>query len=130
MIKTASFKKSQISMEFLAIVGIIIILLISVTLFSMQRNSEIRDTEIYINAISECEKIADLITGAYMNNDGTEIEVHITYFANISDNIIRMKNSGDVEIGTCNFYGKSINYSVNGDFKIKNDKGIVRFDNL
>lgn len=122
--------KGQVGMEFLIIAGIIVLILIGIIAFYSERRREIDKMQTTLDSISECTKISNFITKAYVIGDGIRIDTSTPYFVIINNSQIDMKNgqTGKIE-SSCTFYGLSEEYQTTGQFIIKNDKNIVTFTN-
>jgi hypothetical protein len=123
-------RRGQVGIEFLIIAGIILFLFIVIIVFSGERKIEIERTRVMLDSVSECEKISNFITRAYISEEGIQIKTNTNYLIDINNSNIDIKNkkTGKTE-SSCTFYGKSASYQVTGNFTIKNEKGIVIFTN-
>lgn len=70
-------KTSQVSVEFLFAVGLIVFIFIGLLAFNFSRNSDLRDSEEYLEEQNLCLKIASLMTSAYINGDGAGFRLDI-----------------------------------------------------
>ena len=122
--------RGQVGIEFLIIAGIILFIFIVIVVFSGERQIEIERTRIMLDSVSECEKISNFITRAYISEEGIQIKTSTNYLININNSNIDIKNkqTGKTE-SSCTFYGKSVSYQATGNITIKNEKGVVVFSN-
>lgn len=123
-------RRCQVGMEFLIIAGIILFIFIVIVVFSGERKMEIERTRVMLDSVSECEKISNFITKAYISEEGIQIKTSTNYLLNINNSNIDIKNKQTNKTeSSCTFYGRSASYQATGNFTIKNEKGIVTFTN-
>jgi len=68
-------KKAQVSVEFVFAIGMIIFIFLFILYFTFERTIELRDTEKILADKEECNKLADMITMAYITKSNHLIEL-------------------------------------------------------
>ena len=90
-------KKGQVSTEFLIIVGVILVIFTVMLLFSLGRRTDVRETETYLGANSECLKFSNLISAAYVGGDGIEIKTKTKYLISFFNySMIRIESVSNI----------------------------------
>ena len=125
-------KKGQVSTEFLIIIGVVFFIFIVILLFSLGRRTDVRETETYLGANSECLKFSNLISAAYVGGDGTQIETKTDYLISFFNySMIRIESVSKKEEASCTFYAKIFpHYKLTGDILIKNIDGEIIIENV
>ena len=122
--------KSQISIEFLVVTGILILTLVIMLFFSTVVQKETNKAGKNFELTKECFNLARAISSVYVGGHGTEMRTKtqntVKVFNTSYDSV---KEKGDIKNKTnvlCTFYAKiSSDNEVTGNFTIKNKDGIV-----
>ena len=120
-----SFAKGQISVETMAVVGIILILFAVVSTNVVYRNVQSQIIEDNYQEFNLCEEISMLITNSYSH--GPKSEIFIT-----SDlRVIIAENEVQVGSNYCRVIGKVKDVALTaGVIRIKNITGVVELENV
>lgn len=114
-------------MEFLTLVGIMLMIFIIMLGFSLFRKAEVSETDSYLDSSSECMKISNIINEVFAGGEGTEVQLKTSHYISLQD-------SGTISVDNlalCNFYAKSYLYSnLTGSLSIKNYDGNVLIQNV
>jgi len=85
-------RKSQISIEFLFSIGIIVFIFLIILAFIMGRQADVRDNQSFINRQNECLKISSLLTSISEGGDGTAVQVNTPFFVTFyEDGLIKVE---------------------------------------
>lgn len=68
-------KKAQASIEFMFAIGLIVFLFLLILYFTFERRAELRSTEKILADKEECNKLADMITMAYISQSNHTFEL-------------------------------------------------------
>lgn len=124
-------KRGQVSTEFLIIVGVILLIFVTILFFSLSRRADVRETETYLGANSECLKFSNLISAAYVGGDGTEIKTKTNYLISFYNYSAISVKSLEEEKASCVFYAKIPSYhNLSGDILIKNVGNEIIIENV
>lgn len=120
-----SFAKGQISVETMAVIGVILILFAIVSTSVVYRNIQSQIIEENYKEFNLCSEISMLITNSYSH--GPKSEIFIT-----SDlNIIVAENEVNVGSNYCQVIGKVNDATLTaGVIRIKNVTGVVELENV
>jgi len=125
-------KKSQVSIEFVFAIGLIIFIFLLIFYFTFERRIELRSTEKILADKEECNKLADMITMAYItqSNHTFKLEKDAT-ISTISQSIsvgetnypctfpINRTTNPEGEVFTLSIGDVNVNYN-NGLVEVKN----------
>lgn len=114
-------KKSQASIEFLFAIGIIFFVFLIIFGFMIDRNKELRDSNIEVNKRYTCLLISSLVTSAFVNGDGVIINMPIDYNATINATV----DYKEVNVENMNCW-----LSVHTVPTAKLRKGIIEIENI
>ena len=114
--------RSQISIEFIFTIGIILFIFIVIFAFVINRNKELVDSKTEIEERSTCLLISSLISSAFVAGDGVIINVSIDYNATIN-----YTGSTDYKGLTVEGSGCLLPVNTLTDAKLK--EGIIRIEN-
>lgn len=119
-------KRGQLSLEFMFGIGMLMIIIITVLVFTSQKNKEIADSKLYLNQQQDCFKFSDLITSVYTGGDGNVAETRTDYYITVyPENIIYVDNNV-----LCSYVGKSQYYNVTGQLRIENKNNNIIIENV
>ena len=120
-----SFAKAQVSVETMAVVGIILILFAIVSTTVVYRNVQTQIIEDNYQEFNLCEEVSMLITNSYSH--GPKSEIFIT-----SDlDVIIAENEVQVGSNYCKVIGKVDDATlIAGVIRIKNVTGVVQLENV
>ncbi|MCK4521818.1 MAG: hypothetical protein KAU20_04545 [Nanoarchaeota archaeon] len=119
-------KKSQISIEFLFSLGIVLFILIILSVFSINKNRELNYKKDIIEKKQECLKFSNFILYTHNSGSGTSIQAKTQYS-------LKIYNTSTIEVHSidndyfvgCTIPIKTGNYNLTGDIKIENINGTV-----
>lgn len=115
--------KSQVSVEFMFAVGIIFVIFLAISLFVIDRNYELGESEIELDKRNTCLLVSSLLSSAFVNGDGIIIEQPISHNATINKTHV----NGTYKAVDCD---KGYNLLAIRDVRsIKLIKGTVRIEN-
>lgn len=89
-------KRGQVSIEFMFSIGVILLLYIIIVFFVFEKNSELRDTESFIDKRTQCFKIAEAVSAVYDSGSGTEASINLKYPIVIDGNLIQSTDIANV----------------------------------
>ncbi len=118
-------KKSQVSVETLLMIGVIIVFFISIASFAFYKNAETKNTEDYLDRKDNCLKISGLISEAYSNGDGTLIISRTKYNITVENDLLVDDNGI-----SCYYYADVISSSINDNFRIRNLDNKIIIENV
>ncbi len=81
--KSKKSKKAQISIEFIAVIGILFLILMAAVFFSTQLQREAFKTNITFDKTKECLKIARAMSEVYSNGHNAEVRMKTNYLLTI-----------------------------------------------
>ncbi len=120
--------KSQVSLEFLFTVGIVLLIFIILVGFNIERKTDVNNLKNYVYLKSECFKLSNSITNAYISGDGFNLTAEIKYDASVfAENKALNINYDGVDV-YCSFPVAGITNSTASQFDIR--KGEVNIQNL
>ncbi|MEK6934654.1 MAG: hypothetical protein AABW46_02140 [Nanoarchaeota archaeon] len=124
-------KKAQIGLEAIFIIGIVLIIFFFILGYGFDKRNDIRNSERFILQQDECFKISNLIIGAFINGNGTEIRINLEYTANTLPNS-RLININDKTDVTCTipinaFSQTNLN---SGNIRVYNQGDFVLIENV
>ncbi len=125
-------KRSQIGVEIMYSVGILMIIFLLLTGISFTRNIDLIKTDDYIKKRNECLMWSDYVSSAFSNGHNTRIEAEAGYNVNIQDNgVIEVSGEGitnkTIE-ATCSFAANlSGAYSLGrgNRYEVLNQNGVI-----
>jgi len=129
--------KSQISIEFLIIAGILTLILIAMLSFSSIIQKQTTKTETNFGIIKECFKVSRVINSVYVGGDGSKATIKINYIVNVfNDSSLGVEDLKKRTSTLCGFYARTPGdltagtYSeFMGDLTIENIDGFVEITN-
>lgn len=117
-------KKAQVSVEYILIIGIILLTFVLVFFFHSVKNIELVKSEDFLEKRSECLKISDTIAEAY-TNEGSSVNLSLRYNVLVNSD----SNSLYVEDVYCSLpIGAVYDNESNQEFNI--NKGSALFQNV
>lgn len=126
--------KSQASIEFVLIIGILFLIFIAILAFSIgiqQNTNKVRGD---FKKTKECFRISRLISAVYTGGDGTEIITKTDYQITVfNTSFISVKDLSGIETETevlCTFSAKASYSEVAGDFRIINEDSTIKIENI
>ncbi|MFH1239800.1 MAG: hypothetical protein V1672_01160 [Candidatus Diapherotrites archaeon] len=120
-----SFTKGQVSVETMAVVGIILLLFAIVSTTVAYRNIQSQIIEENYNEFNSCSEISMLITNSYSHGPKSEI------FVTSALDMIVQENEVHVGSNYCHVTGKVSDATlVAGIIRIKNINGVVQLENV
>lgn len=112
--------KSQISLEFMIILGFLFFLLVVFLLFFIERQEDASDQGEFLAAKSECIRIASAVSSVYVSGDGTNIKTRTSYTISAwGDGLVRIGDIG------CSYHADLSPRNISGNIAIKNNGGTV-----
>lgn len=121
-------KKSQVSLEFLFALGIVLFVFILILAFNFQRKIDLRDLNDYVELKSDCFKLSNSITSAYISGEGFNLTTKIEYNASVfADDKIANFESDDVSV-QCSFPINHVTNTTKKNFNLK--KGSINIQNV
>ena len=125
-----NMKKAQVSIEWMMAIGIIFMIFILIYGISIDKRRDIVKSENYIGLKNECYKLAEGITSAFLNGNGTSIYVEIVYDAE-TDSVNRLIGINGVEYVTCSIpFNQFTATDLNaGTVKLYNQGGFISIAN-
>jgi len=116
--------KTQISLEFLFAIGVVLFIFIFLTIFTIEKRAEVSFAANYLEAKTDCSKLASLINAVYLTTN-SNITFKLNNNATISSGLIEVeKNSQTVSF--CTFTAPL----SNGSNTIKLTLGSVNLRNV
>ena len=126
-------KKTQVSIEIVIMIGVIVIMFILISIFSFNKRAEAKDTEDYLERRNECLKVSNLISGVYTSGDGTIVNANVKHVISVyKDGIIEVeKNITPRDSVSCRYFGEIVNEGkFSGDIKLENLNGAILIKNV
>ncbi len=116
--------KSQASIEFILVIGILLLVLFVILFFSAKMQQDTTKVKENFERTKECFKIARLISAIYANGNGAEIRTKTDYVLKINNKSIAINDT------ECNFIAFIKNEAnVTGKIVIKNEQNEVIVEN-
>lgn len=112
-------KSGQIAIEFLLIMGFLLLIFTGFVLLGVGLNKDYLFTKGFIDAKTECSKFSDLVSSAYSLGHGTTINAYSKYTVLFEDNLY-ITISDDEERAICPYYSNPISTELSGNIVIKN----------
>ena len=125
-----NIKKAQVSIELLSVVGFLFLVFLIIFGIIYEKRIDVIKTEDYIKERTECIKLSNLITEAYLHEEGIIIKNKINFNASINPNLNLISINDKTEIFCTLFISNVSNVSlVKGDIKIENKDRFVDVKN-
>ena len=105
-------------------IAAIILIVIIVLVFAIEKNTEISNTKTYLNQQKECLRFSNFISSAYIGGDGTKIEIKTSHYITVYPNIIYVDN-----YALCSYIGESQYKNITGNLTIINRNNKVFIEN-
>ena len=118
-------RKAQVSMELIIMISILLIMFISISIYSFNKKNEIKATEDYLDRKDNCLKISNLISETYIGGDGTNVVTKSEYNLSIDSPLLI-----DEKGVSCRYVGYVVNNEVIGDVIIRNVDGEILIENV
>lgn len=120
-------KKAQMSMEFLFAIGLIFLIFLMLLAVIVERQYDTRISKLTLEKLSECQRVANIITALASSNDGTKVEINTGYYLNVfySGIIFANDNNSTYNEVSCTYVANPLNLSLNGIVKLQKIGGIV-----
>ncbi len=124
--------KSQASIEFVLIIGILFLIFIAILAFSIGIQQNTNKARGNFKKTKECFRISRLISAVYTGGDGTEIITKTDYLITVfNTSFISVKDLSGIETEMlCTFSAKAPYSEVAGDFRIINEDSIIKIENI
>jgi hypothetical protein len=124
-------KKAQISMEAIAAVGLLFLVLLILIGIVVEKRVEIFKAERFIEGRTECIKLSNLISEAYVQGEGIIISDKIKFNASIipESRLISVNNREEV-FCTVPIFNISKVDLIKGNIRIKNINNTVIIENV
>lgn len=100
-----SNKKAQISIEFIFVVGAVLVIFLIILAFSFEKTSDIRKMKAETELLDECNKVSNAILNTIIIGDKGIIKASVSNTVDIFDYGIISINNG-VSTVECNYIGK------------------------
>jgi len=121
-------KKSQVSLEFLFAIGIVLFIFILILAFNFERKGQVRKLNDQTSLQSECFKLSSSITSAYIAGEGFNLTTEIKYNATVfADDRTATFENNDIHV-YCSFPINSVTNSITKNFEII--KGDINIQNI
>lgn len=120
--------KSQVSLEFLFTIGIVLLVFILLVMFNFERQVDVSNLNSYVYLKSECFKLSSSITNAYVAGQGVNLTARIDYDAYIfaEDMTINFREN-DIDV-YCSFPLSRVTNSTASNFYLR--KGMINIQNI
>ena len=118
-------KKAQVSIEMMTLVGILMVLFIILTLFSVNKRNEIKYTEDYLARKDNCLKISNISSEVYVGGDGVNVITKTEYNLTV-DKWLLVDDTGI----SCRYNAKVINNKIFSNVNIENVNGVIIIKNV
>ena len=122
-------KKAQVSTEFIFVVGFLALVFLIPISVVLERRIDVLRTERFIEGKTECLKLSNLLTKAYVN-DGIKIQESLKFNASIipDSRIISIKNKEEIFCTIQAINASQIDLSK-GNIAIENKNGFIEIKN-
>lgn len=120
-------KKAQMSIEFLFSIGLILLIFLMLLAVILDKQHEISVSKSTLEKLSECQRIANIITALASSNDGTKIEIDTGYYINVysSGQIFANDVSSTHNEVSCTYVANPLTLSLNGAVRLQKEGGEV-----
>ncbi len=120
-------EKAQISMEFLFSLGLIFLIFLFMLVIISEKQSDIRNSKVTLGKLSECQRIANIITSLASSNDGASIEIKTNYYINIAPSGAIFANNEDSSNNevVCTYISNPLDLKLNGQIRLQKKDGAV-----
>ena len=123
-------KKAQVSIEVMTVVGLMFLTFLLLLGISLQTGLDILQTKRIIEGRTECIKLANFITEAYVYDDGLNLSKRLGLNASIepSSRLVSVKNRENIfcTIPLSNITNASLSA---GSIRVRNNNGVVTVEN-
>lgn len=121
-------EKAQISIEFLFSIGLIFLIFLMLLAVILDKEYEIRVSESTLGKLSECQRIANIITALASSNDGMKIEIDTDYYINVFSSGQIFANDIDSTHNevSCTYVANPLSLNLNGIIRLEKAGGLVR----
>ena len=120
-------KKAQMSMEFLFAIGLIFLIFLILMIVVFDKQIETRESKLTLEKLSECQRIANIITALASSNDGTMVEIKTDYYITVTSSgsiFVNDVNTTHNEV-ICTYVANPLNLSLNGQVRLQKSGGVV-----
>ena len=124
-------KKGQVSMEAVAAIGLLFLVLLILISVVIEKRIEIFKAERFIEGRTECIKLSNLISEAYVQGEGIIINEKIRFNASIipESRLISVKNQEEIFCTSPVFNMSKIDL-IKGNIKIRNINKTIIIENV
>ena len=88
---------------------------------------ETRESKLTLEKLSECQRIANIITALASSNDGTMVEIKTDYYITVTSSgsiFVNDVNTTHNEV-ICTYVANPLNLSLNGQVRLQKSGGVV-----
>ena len=120
-------KKAQMSMEFLFAIGLIFLIFLILLIVVFDKQIEISQSKLTLEKLSECQRIANIITALASSNDGTKVEIKTDFYITVTSSgsiFVNDVNTTHNEV-ICTYVSNPLNLSLNGQVRLQKNGGVV-----
>ncbi len=108
--------KSQISLEFLFAIGVVLFIFIFILIFTIQKKAEVSFATNYLEAKTDCIKLSNLINSVYVNQD-SNVTFKLKNNATISPGLIEVNKDSQIT-AFCTF-SVSVSNGSHNNFQVR-----------
>lgn len=124
-------KRGQVSIELIAAVGILFIILLFLASLSFRQGSVLKSSDAYLSQRKDCIELSSMIVGVYVGGNGTVVRNDLSFDVDIFPND-RVIEINEKEIVTCTIPLNAVSsVSLNkGNIELRNVGDFVEVSNV